>query len=92
MIVLDKTKYIMLNMSLTNSKKFWPRSAHTDTHYPYPKQDQVFTFLQNMSFENTGGKGEIACIEQYLLFPQCFIPFSSYLKLLSANTFSLERV
>ena len=22
--------------------------------------------------ENTGGKGEIACYEQFLLFPQCF--------------------
>ena len=22
--------------------------------------------------ENTGGKGEIACCEQFVLFPQCF--------------------
>ena len=22
--------------------------------------------------ENTAGKGEIACLEQFLLFPQCF--------------------
>ena len=27
----------------------------------------------NMS-ENTVGKGEIACNEQFLLFPQCFLP------------------
>ena len=27
-----------------------------------------------MSFENTAGKGEIARDEQFLLFPQCFLP------------------
>ena len=48
-------------------------------------------------FENTAGKGEIARIEQFLLFPQCFLPismdfqpFSSNLKLSSANSVSLE--
>ena len=42
-------------------------------------------------------KAEIACNEQFLLFPQCFqtlwktfLPFSSNLKLLSANSFSFE--
>ena len=34
----------------------------------------VFTFLQLKSFENTLGKGEIARHEQFLLFPQCFLP------------------
>ena len=49
------------------------------------------------SFENTVGKGEIAHNEQFLLFPQCFLPiwitlsFSSNLKLSSANSFSLEE-
>ena len=49
------------------------------------------------AFENTVGKGEIARNEQFLLFPQCFsinlenfLPFSSTLKLLSANSFNLE--
>ena len=28
-----------------------------------------------MTFENTVGKGEIARNEQFLLFPQCFLPF-----------------
>ena len=27
------------------------------------------------SFENTVGKGEISCSEQFLLFQQCFLPF-----------------
>ena len=49
-------------------------------------------------FENTVGKGEIARNEQFYLFPQCFLPglnnfppFSSNLKLSSANSFSLEE-
>ena len=29
-------------------------------------------WLQNKSFENTVGKGEIARNEQFLFFPQCF--------------------
>ena len=41
---------------------------------PFPKQALVFTCLQYKSFENTVGKGEIACNEQFLLFPQCFLP------------------
>ena len=31
-----------------------------------------FTCLPYKSFENTAGKVKIACIEQFLLFPQCF--------------------
>ena len=45
-------------------------------------------------FKKTVGKGEIAHNEQYLIFPQCFylfLAFSSNLKLLSANPFSLEE-
>ena len=38
-----------------------------------PKQALVFTCLQDKSFENTAGKGEIARNEQFLLFPQCFL-------------------
>ena len=41
---------------------------------PFPKQALVFTCLQYKSFENTVGKGEIAHNEQFLLFPQCFLP------------------
>ena len=39
----------------------------------FPKQALVFTSLQNMSFENTVEKGEIARNEQFLLFPQGFL-------------------
>ena len=44
------------------------------------------------SLKNTAGKGEIARNEQFLLFPPCFLffpPFSSNLKLLTANLCSL---
>ena len=68
------------------------------TCYPFPKQALVFTCLQYKSFKNTAGKGEIARNEQFLLFPQCFLPvwraflpFSTNLKLSSANSFSLEE-
>ena len=63
---------------------------------PLPKQALAFTCLQYRSFENTVGKGEIAHNEQFLLFPQCFLPlwrtlsFSSNSKLSSANSFTLE--
>ena len=42
--------------------------------YPFPKQALVFTCLQYKSLENFVGKGEIARNEQFLLFPQCFLP------------------
>ena len=51
----------------------------------------------NKPFENTVGKGEIARKEQFLLFPvfstrfDNFLPFSSNLKLSSANSFGLEE-
>ena len=54
--------------------------------------------LQYKSFQNTAVKGEIARNEQFLLFPRVFstrfknfLPFSSDLKLSSANSFSLEE-
>ena len=40
----------------------------------FPTQALVFTCLQYMSFENTVEKREIAHDEQFLLFPQCFLP------------------
>ena len=64
----------------------------------FPKQALVCTCLQYKSFENTVGKEEIARNEQFLLFPQCFLPiwrtfceFHQILKLSSANYVSLEE-
>ena len=36
-------------------------------------QRHLLTPLGNRPFENTVGKGEIACNKQFLLFPQCFL-------------------
>ena len=65
---------------------------------PFPKQALIFTYLQDKSFENIVGKGEIARNKQFLLFPQCFLPIwktflMKDLKLFffAANTFSLEE-
>ena len=63
----------------------------------FPKQALVFTCLWYMSFEKTVRKVEIARNEQFLLFPvfstplENPLPFSSNLKLSSANSFSLEE-
>ena len=70
----------------------------TKVNKHFPEQNVVFTCLQYKSFENTVGKEEIACKEQFLLFPtvfstgvETFLPFSSNLELSSANSFSLEE-
>ena len=42
---------------------------------PFSKQAVVFTCLQYKYFENTVGNGEIACKEQFFLFPNCFLTF-----------------
>ena len=54
----------------------------------------VFTCLQYKSFEKNLGKGEIARYEQFLLFPQCFVPIwrtLCNLKLSPANSFNLTH-
>ena len=45
-----------------------------NTINPIPTQWHLLTPLGNKPFENTVGKGEIARNEQFLLFPQCFLP------------------
>ena len=58
--------------SLTDSITY---KIHSYSSLPFPKQALVFTCLSYKSFENIVGKGEIAQNEQFLLFPQCFLPF-----------------
>ena len=43
---------------------------------PLSQTSLFFTCLKYKSFEYTVGKGEIARKEQFLLFPQCFLPVS----------------
>ena len=51
----------------------------------------VFTCLQYKSYENTVGKGEVARPAVFSTHLESFLPFSSNLKLSSANSFSLEE-
>ena len=45
------------------------------SNQPFPKQALAHTCLQNKSFENTTGKGEIARNKQFLFFSLGFYPF-----------------
>ena len=40
-----------------------------DNNFKFDENKRMFLKL----VENTVGKGEIACYEQFLLFPQCFL-------------------
>ena len=62
----------------------------------YRRSSASSSCLQYKSLKNTVGKGEIAHNEQFLLFSQffstclkSFLPFSTILKFLSANSFNL---
>ena len=55
----------MLNFHLTIQLHLCLTHSHTMT---------PFDTMGNKPFENTVGKGEIACNEQFLLYPQCFLP------------------
>ena len=67
------------------------RPTVTTSCSPFPKQALIFMCLPYKSFGNTKEKGEIASNEQFLLFQvfsniwKNFMPFSSNLKLSSAN-------
>ena len=55
--------------NLDQSKILSSGNGLTNSHTMTP-----FAPLGNKPFENTVGKGEIACNEQFLLFLQCFLP------------------
>ena len=40
---------------------------------PFPNKPLFLRVCSTSLFENTVGKGEIACHEQFLLFAQCFL-------------------
>ena len=76
-------------------QKFIERAFAKSWLHSYPNKPML---LQNKSFENTVGNGEIARNEQFLLFPivfstclENFLLFSSNLKLLSTNSLNLEE-
>ena len=57
-------------------KKHFKKIAVSDKcmHNPFPNKPWFSCVCSTSLFENTAGKGEIACNEQFLLFPQCFLP------------------
>ena len=57
-----------------NSKCLQTRILNSMKFNPFQNKPWFFTCLQYKSFENTVGIGEIARNEQFLLFPQCFLP------------------
>ena len=82
------------NTIATELKKILQNAVvrHEAMHEPFPKQALVFTCLQHKSSENTEEKGAISPLPT--VFSTCleiFLPFSSNLKLSSANTSSLEE-
>ena len=66
------------------------------TFNPFPNKP-LSLHVCSISLENTVGTGEIVPNEQFFLFPvfstrlENFLPFSSNLKLSSANSLSLEE-
>ena len=63
---------VLLENNVSNTKK--DNNVHYLIFNPFPNKPWFFTYLQYMSFENTVEKGEIARNEQFVLFPQCFLP------------------
>ena len=68
-LILDRLKSLFRLLIIGNEQEI------TLSCTTFPKQILFFTCLQYKSFENTAGKGETARNEQFLLFPQCFLPF-----------------
>ena len=69
------TDFLLLPQCLQDSSFSGHKSINTfGKGLTLSQQALVFTCLQYKSLENPPGKGEIARDEQFLLFPQCFLP------------------
>ena len=53
---------------------FWSFCIESNLH-PFPNKPWFLRVCNTSVFENSVGKGEIARNEQFLLFPQSFLPF-----------------
>ena len=72
---LDKSKILSSDNGLrVLHKSIIPISTNTFlvVSYPFTQQILILMHQQQKAFENIVGK-EIACDEQFLLFPQCFL-------------------
>ena len=66
------------------------------SNYLFTTQTQLLTNLKKKPFENIVGKGENASHQHFLLFPQCFLPFSKEISIFqshlsSANASNLDQ-
>ena len=63
---------------------------------PFPNSRGFYVSAVSMSLEDTLGKGEIACEKQFLLSPQCFLPFwrtvCHFIKIVVCKLFQFGRV
>ena len=101
MTTITMRLFVLINLSSTTAKPIVTENVliYDDLNSLTLSQTSPgFYVSAAQSFENTVGKGEIARYEQFLLFPQCFLPifgifppFLSSLKLSSVNFFSLEE-
>ena len=64
------------NIAAMESKLFIPveKKRTLNFYFILYSIDTHLTHQQQSAFENIVGKGEIARNEQFLLFPQCFLP------------------
>ena len=58
-----------LTLSLTTNFRLFQTRDFADDNFKFDEYGRKFSKRE----ENTVGKGEIACYEQFLLFPLCFL-------------------
>ena len=62
-------------------------------HLPFPNKPWFLRVCSTSFLENTVGKGEIACKEQFLLFPHCFLTLlDNFLSFLSNLNYGLQTL
>ena len=66
--------YLFYEIKVCPALKLCNQKLYFGLDLPIPTQWHLLTPLGNKPFENTVGKGEIVRNEQFLLFPQCFLP------------------
>ena len=93
---LDKSKSLSFGKELINPYSTVHCFAVTD--YPFTPYILVLMHQQQRALENIVEKGEIACYEQFLLFPQCFLlnqiiasHFANIFDIISLFTAEMEK-
>ena len=71
-IFLSKTRFVLeesLSLSQTTNFRLFQTEKFEDNNFKFDGNGSKFSKM----VENTGGKGEMAHNEQFLLFSQCFL-------------------